>query len=95
MLEASAFIQIIVFLVGVAAAAIWLKSTLVKQRHEELETLAETRGQRIEDMKNQLDRQGKEIEELRAQIKTIRELLTSNIASQVADKVIEHLNSAK
>ena len=93
MIDTTAIIQLVGFVVSVAAAAVWLKSALVKQRHEELESLAETRGRRIEDLKAQVDRQGAEIDQLRSKIKAVEDLLTSAIADRVANKVISHLEN--
>ena len=93
MIEPTAIIQLIGFFVAVAAAAVWLRSALVKQRHEELEQLAETRGERIADLQAQVVRQGKEIKDLQAQVKHIQALMESNIADRIAEKVIEQLGS--
>jgi phage shock protein A len=91
--DLTALIQLAGFVVAVAGAAVWLKSALVKQRHEELEQLAETRGQLVSDLKAQVVRQGREIDELRAQVRVIRELLDSNIAEEVAAKVRDEIRT--
>jgi TolA-binding protein len=69
--------------VAVVAAAIWLKSALVKQRHEELEQLAETRGNRIEDLKEEVDKLRTEVANLSGQIQAIQGLKTTEIITGV------------
>lgn len=86
--------QFVGFVVVVALAAIWLRSELVKQRHRELEELAETRGNRIEDLKAQVDRQGGQITALKAKVDTLEELFTTDIAERVAAKVMGHLEAS-
>jgi phage shock protein A len=79
----SLMVQIITFMVSVAAAAIWLRSALVKQRHEELEQLADTRGKRVEDLENKVGELRGEVENLKGQMQALRDLKAVEIAREV------------
>lgn len=87
-MDSSALIQAIVFSVAVIAAAVWLKSSLVKQRHEELEGLAETRGERVTDLENEVKRLAGEIESLKGQMLAIQSLKVREIADQVVAQIL-------
>lgn len=52
--QLSQFSELALLVAAVAMAAVWTRSSLVKQRHEELETLATTRGERIEDLQSRI-----------------------------------------
>lgn len=92
-LDLNGLIQLGIGVVAVAAAAVWLKSSLVKQRHAELEELAKTRGHRIADLKAQIDRQGAQIRTLQSKVEAVEDMLTTAIAERVAVKVIAHLEN--
>jgi phage shock protein A len=79
----SLMVQIITFMVSVAAAAIWLRSALVKQRHEELEQLADTRGKRVEDLEDKVGELRGEMENLKGQMQALRDLKAMEIAREV------------
>jgi len=79
----SVLIQIAGFGVIVGAAAVWLKSSLVKQRHEDLELLAETRGERIKDQDKRIADLEKSVSELRGQMQAIQALKSVEIAEEV------------
>ncbi len=84
-------LQFIFFVVAGVVGAVILKSQLVKTQHEELEKLAETRGQVIDDLEKKLERQDQAIKALRAEIRVVRKLLTDNIAKETAERVVEAL----
>lgn len=88
--QSTQWIQIAAFVVTVGAAAIWLKSALVKQRHQELEELADTRGKRIEDLETKLGELRSEMEGLKGQMALLREFKAEEIAEAVASKLREN-----
>lgn len=76
--------EAILLLIAVIAGAVWLRSSLVKQRHEELEDLAETRGQRIEDLQQRVA----ELEEWKTLMTGKFEALESLKVQQIVDGVV-------
>ena len=81
-------LQLLSFGVMVAAAAVWLKSALVKQRHEELQALVDTRGQRIKDQDERIQALELKVEKLAGQIEAIQRLK----AIEIAEEVVARLN---
>lgn len=75
MIDYGAFIQIVTFVVAIAAAAIWLRAAVVKQNHEELEQLADTRGEIIEDLLRKVAALEYENAELKARVKVLEDLI--------------------
>lgn len=75
----------------VIGAAVWLRSSLVKQGHAELLELAETRGERIEDLQAEIDELRKEMHEMRGEMKFLHEMKTKEIASAAAREVVIQL----
>ncbi len=71
---------IVSFVLGLA----WLKSSLVKQRHEELEDLAATRGERNKDLEADVEALRTEVAELRGQFQAMQALKADEIAERVA-----------
>ena len=86
-LDLGIIIQIVSFFIIVAAAAVWLRSTLVKQRHEELEALAETRGERIKDQDARIRELELKVEKLAGQIEAIQKIKATEIADEVVSKL--------
>ena len=84
----SLLIQLVGFFIIVASAAVWLKSSLVKQRHMELEELADTRGKTIEDLKNKVASLESEMATLRGQMQALQGLK----ATEIADEVVARLS---
>jgi len=76
---------------AVVASAVWLKSALVRQRHEELEQLADTRGERIKDQEVRILELEKAVAEMRGQMQAIQALK----ATEIADQVVAQLNAQK
>jgi TolA-binding protein len=81
--DISVLIQIAGFAVIVGAAAVWLKSSLAKQRHEDLELLAETRGERIKDQDKRIADLEQSVSELRGQMQALQGLKSLEIAQEV------------
>lgn len=75
-------------LVGIVAAAVWLKSALVKQRHEELSNLVDTRGETIQDQALRIT----ELETRVAKLEAAYEALQGLKASEIADEVVSRLS---
>lgn len=70
-------------LVTVILGAVWVRSGLVKQRHEELEELAETRGHRIGDLEKQVAELRTEVAHLRGQVDALQALKVQTIVDGV------------
>lgn len=70
------FWNLIVVLGAMAAGVVYIRSALVKQRHDELEALASTRGDRIADLQQELAAikaaYQTEISELKGQVRELR-----------------------
>ena len=77
------FLNVALIIGSIAAGALWLRSQLVKQRHEELSELAETRGHRIGDLEAKVEAQGTRITYLEGQIDAITKLKTDQIVDGV------------
>lgn len=83
-----AIVEAIGFIVVVGASAVWLKSTLVKQRASELAELAETRGDRIADLESEVH-----LLELRiSKLEGAYQALQTIKATEIADEVVARLN---
>ena len=87
--DPSVLINLGLFVGSIAAAAVWLRSTLVKQRHEELELLVETRGNRIKDQDDRISELELRVANLAGQVETIQRLK----AIEIADEVVARLNN--
>lgn len=80
-------IQVAGFAITVGLAAVWLRSALVKQRHEELENLAETRGERVTDLEARVTELQQKVAELQGQMTAMQSLKASEIADAVVEKL--------
>lgn len=80
-------LELVTFFVMVAGAAIWLKSTLAKQRHEELEELADTRGHRIQDLEKQVINLQEKVTHLEGRFQALQDLKVEAIANHVVEKL--------
>lgn len=91
--------RIIIELFGFAVIAtgglVWLRSSLVKSRHEELEKLADTRGERIRDLEATVKRQGEQIQRLEGKIDAVAGLKTEEIAQGVVEILIPFLEEQR
>jgi TolA-binding protein len=83
--------QVILVVAAVVGAAVYVTSTLVRQRHEELEKLAETRGNRIEDLEKKVDEQNRRIAALEGQMQAIQSIKAQEIAVEVVRLMREHV----
>lgn len=80
-------IELGLFVVAVVGAAVWLKSSLVKQRHEELENLAQTRGDRVADLETRVEELQREVSRLSAKYEVLEQLKAEDIAQAVVTKL--------
>ncbi len=78
---------------SVIAGAIWLRSSIVKQSHKELEQLVETRGNRIDDLEGKVGELQTEVAMLRGELVAILELKHTEIADAVHKKLLPHLTA--
>lgn len=86
-------IELIGFGVLVIAGAVWLRSALAKQRHEELSELAATRGDRIRDLESHVTRLQEQVSGLQGQIDMLRALKTAEIAEGVVELLAPHFDN--
>lgn len=82
-------IQVVSFAVIVAAATVWLRSSVVKQHHEELSILADTRGHRIDDLESEVKQLRDEVKRLDGQMAGLQSLKASEIANEVIHRLGE------
>lgn len=87
-----AAVEIATFASVVALAAVWLRSSLVKQRHEELEELAQTRGERIEDLKARIEELETWKDRMEGKFEALESLKVEQIVDGVAAAVIPVIN---
>lgn len=80
-------LQFVAFLFVVAGAVVWLRATIRRTNHEELEKLASTRGERIDDLEQTVRRLEAELARTNARL----DLMTSEFAREIAVQVIEHV----
>jgi cell division protein FtsB len=80
-------LQLAGFAVIVGGAAVWLLSALRKQRTDELQNLATTRGHRIEDLEAEIAELRREVAEVRGQMNALRDLKVEAMAAAVVDKL--------
>lgn len=78
----------------IAGAAVYVKSSVQRQRHEELKDLADTRGQRVEDLERDVRHLEGRVAELEGELRAYRSLLEKGIAHGVAQELIPLLNGA-
>lgn len=84
-------IEILVYVGTVALGFVWLRSSVVKQDKEELETLAQTRGDRIADLEKQVGQLREKLDALRGEVETLHRLKAEEIGEVAALKVLEIL----
>lgn len=84
-------ITLIVFGAGIIAAAIYIKSALVRQRHEELQGLADTRGKRIEDLEHEIRQLTQKLSQLEGRVAALQGLKATEIADEVVSRLSERL----
>ncbi len=80
-----------IILAGVLAAAIWLRSTLASKNKNELESLVETRGDRIDDLEGIVGRLNDRILILEGQISVLQGDMGQKIANTVSGRLREDL----
>ncbi len=76
-------------LVGVAA--VYIRSAVVRARHEELQALANTRGDRITDLEAKVGRLEGKVTELEILLAGQAALVTEDIATRVAELLAPRL----
>jgi ribosomal protein L29 len=86
--DLSQAINLGILLAGVVAAAIYIKSSIQKQRHDELENLAATRGNTIQDLRSEMEDLRREVAELRGQYNALQALKVDQIANAVIAKLV-------
>lgn len=84
-------IQFATFFVMVALSAVWLRSSLVKQRQSELAELANTRGDRIEDLEKELRAMEIRLSTLEGAYAGLQAMKATEIADEVMTRLAPHL----
>ena len=80
-----------IILAGIITAAIWLKSSLATKNKNELESLVETRGDRIDDLDGIVERLNDRILILEGQISVLQGDMGDKIANTVSGRLREDL----
>jgi len=85
-------IPVVTFMVSVMAAAVWLRSALVKQRHSELAELAYTRAERIDDLEKELRQMETRLATLEGAYAGLQAMKATEIAEEVIVRLAPHLS---
>lgn len=88
----SGAIPVVTFMVTVIAAAVWLRSALVKQRHSELAELAYTRAERIDDLEKELRQMETRLATLEGAYAGLQAMKATEIAEEVIARLTPHLS---
>ena len=83
--------DIALVLLGAAAAYIWLRSAITRQRTVETEGLVELRGHHIHDLQEQITELQRQINFLEGQIDLIQKMRTLEIVEGVVEGIIPFL----
>ncbi len=81
-------ITLVFFAGAMAAAAVYIKSSVVKQAHAEWRLLADSRGERNKDLETEVAELRREMDELRGEVKALQGLK----ATEIADEVVARLH---
>lgn len=76
-------VGLVVVVAAVAGAAVYIRSSLVQQRHRELKDLADTRADRIAELEKKVEEQGHKITQLEGQMQAIQAIKAKEIALEV------------
>lgn len=76
-------VGLVVVVAAVAGAAVYIRSSLVQQRHRELKDLADTRADRIAELEKKVEEQGHRIHQLEGQMQAIQAIKAKEIALEV------------
>ena len=75
----------------VGGAAVYIRSAIVRTRHEELQVLADTRGDRITDLEAKVGRLEDKVSRLETELAAQSALVTEAIATRVAELLAPRL----
>lgn len=84
-------LEIIVFAVTVALAAVWLRSSIAKQRTTELASLAETRGHTIDDLRSEMHSLRAEVAELKGALQALESMKVQEMADRAVEAIVPFL----
>lgn len=87
-------IEVVAFAVTIGAAAVWLRSSIAKQRTTELASLAETRGYVIDDLRTELQQLRSEVAELKGALQSLEALKVQEMADRAVEAIIPFLLTA-
>lgn len=83
----NALITVGATLVAIVAAAVWLRSSLVRQNQDELARLAQTRGERIEDLEKEVQELREHVLRLEGQVQALMSFKTEDVADAVEERL--------
>jgi hypothetical protein len=86
--------DIALVVLAVIAGAIWLRSTVVRQRSVESEGLINLRGERIHDLEVQVEELTRQIGILRGELNMLQKMKTLEIVEGVVEGIIPFLHPA-
>lgn len=87
-------VEIVAFVVTVVLAALWLRSSIARQRTTELANLAETRGYVIDDLRTELQQLRGEVAELKGALQSLEALKVQEMADRAVEAIIPFLLTA-
>ncbi len=91
---AGVIVTVVLFIGTVAAAAVYVRSAIAKQTHEELEDLAQTRGEANADLRREIDELRQRVTALETERDVIRSLKAEEIADLTAGKLAPMITGA-
>lgn len=87
-------VEVVAFAVTIGAAAVWLRSSIAKQRTSELAGLAETRGFVIDDLRSELHALRGEVAELKGALQALENMKVQEMADRAVEAIIPFLLTA-
>ena len=84
-------IEVGAILSGIVLAAVWLRSSIVRQRTSELAALVETRGNTITDLREEIAGLRQEVASLRGAVDALERLRSEEIAAKAAEAILPFL----
>lgn len=87
----SLLIEVGAIVTSIVLAAVWLRSSVAKQRTSELAALVETRGKTINDLRDEINNLRQEVASLRGAIDALERMRSEEIAARAAEAILPFL----
>lgn len=85
------FVEIGAILSAIVLAAVWMRSSIARQRTGELAELVETRGNTIQDLREEIELLRVEVATLRGAVAALEKLRSEEIAAKTAETILPFL----